>query len=987
VRPNNSAPASTQMWPRKLWIKLVTRKRGFLRSANKQNPSAVSSAPAQPERKHRFKPEPFLSPPVDEDFGFGGKQHPKDVIRRSRPRSKKGRAKPWKQKVFDSTLGYPGEGPPKGSVERKRKPKTPKRVKNAKSQMQLCGNCNRYGHLAVECKVVFPDIPEIVNISATQLVQELEEKDGKHDAEEPKVTKTKEVEVKTKTAGQIITRLRALASTALMQKNLDDQRDLRIVRGTLNQHALSNDLETLVDNVSQEIETILNDSLKMVMELRHQSARERSTRWVEPDQAVEYANTWNPFQPVEAGIDSLNPVDLIKYYEGVSPQSLIDMKQSTWDVYFDTVHKNVRYFVAFEECIKMILTFLFNYYIRGYCPGQDIYLSFGISLLGAVFLYSAYEFMSPKMVGSGYTFLQRYCLHLYCTIPLLGWKFHYDHNKNIMLYPATHGVANLLNLFASMNVTRLRGTAINDICLFEYMYKHVDVIPHEWKCTKQVCEPKFGARASWHVDGFVPIVYRACHHNEKVSTDGRVFKAVPVTEEVCKENVFQHWKQVTRACWPKLSTLIKNVRNPMDYEQWCSRFPPEKREYFLKFMENSYVIPRGTPASAFIKRELALKKYEGIETNIMKDPRWIQGCPRELTAAVGPTVVKFTKHVHDGLAPRTLNSVFSVDDVKAGRQVIYTCGMSNEAIGTAFGTAIATLSDLSTHDNRMIFIEDDQSRFDLHMRKGPFYFLDRVYRDKIPRCAKLLKRSERLTGRSKLGVKYRIDYTMQSGWPDTSVGDTLTNTIMKHHIHGTGRPWISIIMGDDSVTITLESELKRIGGVDGLMKAYESFGMEVTAKTSTNPLSVEYCSSVFMPKGYLANGSPDYLLFPYIGKVISRLGWDMVDRTPKQSRRWVLAIADTLAQIGIYDPPCAALAKNIRTKYGDVKKLTLRNNEYDKYFDGTKALEPDGIYFYYHHHYGLNAKDVDDLASHLETVDLGCLKHPHLVHMANSLFN
>jgi len=247
--------------------------------------------------------------------------------------------------------------------------------------------------------------------------------------------------------------------------------------------------------------------------------------------------------------------------------------------------------------------------------------------------------------------------------------------------------------------------------------------------------------------------------------------------------------------------------------------------------------------------------------------------------------------------------------------------MSANAIGDAYAKAIECIEREMDEDDSLVFIEDDQSRFDLHLLEGPFSLLHGVYRQFLPRkVAALLKRGKS-RGVSCLGTKYSVDYTMQSGWPDTSCGDTLVNAAMKYHIHGVGNLWISIICGDDSVTVTTAKSLSSLGGEAGLLRQYADFGMEVEIKTSNHPLDVEFCSGRFFPH----YGS--YVLMPKTGKLLAKMCWDAVQRNPVHRVEWLRGVAQTLVTYGRVDPFLLTLGLMIRHRCGEGKSLMPTVNE------------------------------------------------------------
>jgi len=279
--------------------------------------------------------------------------------------------------------------------------------------------------------------------------------------------------------------------------------------------------------------------------------------------------------------------------------------------------------------------------------------------------------------------------------------------------------------------------------------------------------------------------------------------------------------------------------------------------------------------------------------------------------------------------------------------------------------------------DQLIVVEDDQSRFDLHLLEGPFSFLHSIYRDKLPRTVASLLRRRVSQGVTNLGTKYSIPYTMQSGWPDTSVGDTLVNAAMKYRIHGIGRLWISIICGDDSVTVTTKRELERCGGLQGLISSYAEYGMEIEAKYTANPLSVEFCSGRFYP----AKGS--FILMPKPGRLMSKICWDMKPRGDVSRKAWLRGIAITLDNYGRVDPLLNSVGVGLDSELGSGKIITERNNEYKSQLLGEASVDWIDVLVYYDEHYGMSESHVLHLISLLRKIRIGTLSaDPLLYHMA-----
>lgn len=501
----------------------------------------------------------------------------------------------------------------------------------------------------------------------------------------------------------------------------------------------------------------------------------------------------------------------------------------------------------------------------------------------------------------------------------------------------------------------------SDVCCAEYPMKATptqDGFVVKWG--EAHCKPHFGLRRFWGVRDVVPTIYRSCSHNERVSMEGRVGKALPAHSSLkVLEQVTRHWKRVCREQLPIFKRLIRPVKKPMPFLDWVHTFPPARRDALIQVWRAGTEL-RDFKASSFIKREIAMKPVDQVETSF-KDPRFIQGCPLELSVEAGPCVRPLAKNVHHGLKPR----YYTVDEILTGKQIIYTCGMSGQEVGAAFASCINVITEMCGAAEKVVFLEDDQSRFDLHMMEGPFAFLHRLYSCKLPKkVAKVLRRGVS-RGRTQHGTRYSIPYTMQSGWPDTSVGDTLVNACMKYSIHGYGRKWVSIVCGDDSVTITTDLELLRIGGLPSIIEKYAAFGMEVEATVTEEPLDVGFCSGRFFPSGM------SYILMPKTGRLLAKLLCDTKDRNVEGRKAWLRGIAATLAHYGQVDPLLAALAIGVSGGVGGGRIIYERENEYKHYLRGSVSVERLDMLVYFDHHYGLSSCVIERLCSQLRCVKLG----------------
>jgi hypothetical protein len=208
---------------------------------------------------------------------------------------------------------------------------------------------------------------------------------------------------------------------------------------------------------------------------------------------------------------------------------------------------------------------------------------------------------------------------------------------------------------------------------------------------------------------------------------------------------------------------------------------------------------------------------------------------------------------------------------------------------------------------------------------------------------------------------------MQSGWPDTSAGDTAGNAAMKLYIHGTGNLWISIINGDDAVTITTRSEIKRLGGVSGIIASYANLGMEVEAVVTSEVLDVEFCSGTFRPC------DTGYILYPKIGRLLAKILHDTSNRSPADQDAWIRGIGQCLHTFGRSDPLCDALADRIAEVYGTGRILLTPLNPYKPWPTGSRTPTEEDISLLYNHRYGMHTADLSAACAALRSTDFGSL--------------
>jgi len=966
-------------------------------------------------------PDHEVSVDIGQDYALG---HIKQDTRRRKPRQRvyatsrpskerkncsKGYKdrKPKSKSAFDSTKGYPGEGPPKAG--------------------RVCFACRQPGHIAKQC-------PAGVKGPAEQALEEAKERfedDGgpvvppRHragpspppsssDDDEPSSSDSEEeVDEDALKAAEIEQKMKARADMLWMYKDLDSETDFTSVLRSLATIAATNNYHEYIPselNVGAIIMRITTTSKMACLEIRMRNARTRAIRphssWWE-----DFFHGWEtPFPRPFA-----TTYHRLRFYEKAAHMSVRENTVVTrgrllyiffmlFVCFFEEICKyavgvvvnKLRYNYSFFSCYDEHYPYYFHSLrnvdiadVRTVQLCSEVLWNNSLFIAAAMFgLVEGCLFM----VGSHITIrtfvglFVRIIAHI--TFTLLGFPGYMLHFIwNLFIFSFVY-VTQLMNPMDRYGLTAgIRGAkspvnmswmlnmyVVADTCCEDYA---MPVKPNQEGFKVQwgeaVCESKFGARRFWGIDGVEPCVFRSCCHNEKCSINGRVGRKLP--QHDCQAQVLGKWRSLRREMRPHLDKM-RRVEKPIPWDAWLQTFPPKRRMDFMRDKHDCNPCD-DFRANGFIKKEIA-PKFVGNDASKIKDPRWIQGCPVWMTRKCGPWLRKLTKHFKSSYMPAMEGRAYSRESIAAGKQVIYTCGMSSETIGDCFARSLETMNGYCAVGDRVVIVEDDQSRFDMHITQGPFELLQEVYGKKIlNRTVHRALRRKISKGRSNLGTKYSVPYTMQSGWPDTSVGDTIINACMKWHIHGVGRPWITIICGDDSVTITLESELKRLGGLEGISQEYEELGMEVEIKSTIDPLDVEFCSSRFFPV------DSRFVLMPKPGKLLAKMGWDMVDRPLVQQKMWVRSVATTLLHYGQVDPVLGALGRGLMSAVGAGSVLEQTINQYKSTLTSKHEVKWEGVHDYYTHHYGMNHSDIDAMCAELECVSLGgCTTSQAIVHMA-----
>jgi hypothetical protein len=438
--------------------------------------------------------------------------------------------------------------------------------------------------------------------------------------------------------------------------------------------------------------------------------------------------------------------------------------------------------------------------------------------------------------------------------------------------------------------------------------------------------------------------------NEEIAVKGRVGKKLPMhSSPKLMLAVEKQWKVISDYTYPLFMRHVERVSNPMPREEWLKTFPGGKQRIFRRIMETGVDEREPEVVDAFIKREKANRDDVMQASLLVKDPRWIQGSHPSQTLAIGRYVRQLSKHLN-ALAPEA----WAIGELRyEHKHFVQTSGKSNEDIGRLVWQAEQLILSACDGDEDVVWVMDDESRFDLHLTKGPFGALQRVYSSLLPKhVAKRLRRTKKTRGRSKYGSKTSVPYTMTSGKPDTSCGDGIANICLKANFHRLGRKWVTIICGDDSITLTTDKELAFLLQYHGCTpnEVYARAGMEIDFSTSKNYLDAEFCSCRFM------RGVDTYVLVPKTGKILARIGWDTKQRNAQHSEEWLRGIGITLSNFS-HDPVLQALSERILNHVGTGRTIT-EINRYARFFNRPTTVPHLDQLEYFGHHYGYSEADL-----------------------------
>jgi len=302
---------------------------------------------------------------------------------------------------------------------------------------------------------------------------------------------------------------------------------------------------------------------------------------------------------------------------------------------------------------------------------------------------------------------------------------------------------------------------------------------------------------------------------------------------------------------------------PEDVEKyftlWNMRFPPARantqRKVWREVMDRGHLEKRDFVFDMFVKRELTLKGGPEFQDF---DPRAIQSPSTAANVVTGPFFYQFSKR---------LCKVWNSDS-----HICYTSGMNGEEIGAwraQFG------------DEPVTILEIDESRYDAHMGKNSYdvklAFYEAFGFSDWPMANEAYEGQRKKVGYGAKGVKYSVDYTVGSGQPDTSCGNSLWNGLKVSAFlnkQGLAGRYKVLVHGDDSLLVirgqVSQFTNSNIAYMKKTMVEYnKALGFDVKVKVHQSWAQAEYCSSLFWPVlgGYVLGAKP--------GRQLVKMGWSL----------------------------------------------------------------------------------------------------------------
>lgn len=338
---------------------------------------------------------------------------------------------------------------------------------------------------------------------------------------------------------------------------------------------------------------------------------------------------------------------------------------------------------------------------------------------------------------------------------------------------------------------------------------------------------------------------------------------------------------------------VRIARMPDEFEGWVSqpKFTQSIKDKFRKLRqrwEGKYV---GSKVyRSFVKVEK--NKTHTVEGAPKLKPRLIQGPPDEVKVMLGPIISKIYKAVREAWSG-------------GESQVVYCSGLTPDEIGRhcdtfaeangGWGNMTAYWSDCrrfdSTAENEVQKPVQDMYRR-MGMTDVEYHWL---------KCTR--------NGVTKHGVKYgfgdknvmNVDGTttreprvqINSGEMDTN----LKGTVINCQAHQSGLPpmrYLMLVCGDDIFILFVKAEFT-LKVRDDLVQHVKDLGLDVEWGASDRRGDWEFCSKLFW-WGEL--GGREYtVLAPKVGRLLSRVGWNLTKPGSENFRATLLGLKDDVFHV------------------------------------------------------------------------------------------
>jgi hypothetical protein len=405
---------------------------------------------------------------------------------------------------------------------------------------------------------------------------------------------------------------------------------------------------------------------------------------------------------------------------------------------------------------------------------------------------------------------------------------------------------------------------------------------------------------------YLPVVPNPSRNNEVVALVNRVCMVVPAEDPQVWDSIQQY----------SLKLMDEFEMEPVEgtdqhlYEQWIKHYDAKTRQrYDLAMMKvardglnaNDYKV------SMFVKRETTMKGGPEVQDF---DPRAIQSFSDEVNVVYGP----FIWHCANEIKKRWNSEA----------RICYTSGMTGEDIGM-WRAQFA-------HDPVTIF-EWDYNRYDGTKKRGAFNN-ERQMKIKLGIEARPLangvdKYFQKLSGRTRSGVSYTVEFVMPSGRQDTSCSNTFENgscgDYCFHVYFGErGLDWKIAVNGDDGVAVVrgILSEEDRKGFADTMTSIMLQAGFDIVVKSTHDWAEVEFCSSLFWP----VEGG--YVLAPKIGRRLPKIGFGLRPLSLPEIKGMVLGLqieAGFLPVIRMYVEKALLLLQNVEAAAYEDDRLQYKS--------------------------------------------------------------